>query len=77
MGLFSFFSTAKEHNALIDSGKIEPNIKQLFDTEKEARDFVLRMMTTATFVAGSYKNYPRVYKNNEGKWIGAIFQISK
>jgi hypothetical protein len=77
MGLFSFFSTAKEHNALIDSGKIEPNIKNEFDTEKEAKDFVLRMMTAATFMAGGYKNYPRVYKNNDGKWIGAIFQIPK
>jgi hypothetical protein len=77
MGLFSFFSTAKEHNSLIDSGKIEPNIKQVFDTEKEAKDFVLRMMTAATFIAGGYKNYPRVYKNNDGKWIGAIFQILK
>ncbi len=48
-----------------------------FDTEKEAKDFVLRMMTASTFIAGGYKNYPRVYKNNEGKWIGAIFQISK
>lgn len=77
MGLFSFFSAAKEHNALIDSGKIKPNIKDEFDTENEANDFVLRMMTAATFMAGGYKNYPRVYKNNDGKWIGAIFQIPK
>ena len=77
MGLFSFFSTVKKNNALIDAGKIEPNIKQEFDTEKEAKDFVLRMMTAATFISGGYINYPRVYKNNDGKWIGAIFQILK
>ena len=77
MGLFSFFGAAKQHNELIDSGKIQPNIKQEFDTEKEAKDFILRMMTAATFMASDCKNYPRVYKNNDGKWVGAIFQIQK
>lgn len=77
MGLFDFFSTAKEHNRLIDSGEIEPNIKEVFETKKEAEDFVLRMMTAATFLAGGYKNYPRVLQSKDGKWIGAIFQIPK
>ena len=77
MGLFQFLGAAKEHNALIDSGKIEPNIKQEFNTEKDAKDFVIKMMTAATFMSGSYKSYQRVYQNKDGKWIGAIFQISK
>ena len=77
MGLFSFFSAAKEHNKLIDSGAIEPNIKKEFDSKSDADDFVIRMMTAATFMAGGYKNYPRVYQNKDGKWIGAIFQIPK
>jgi hypothetical protein len=77
MGIFSFFSSAKEHNALIDSGKIEPSIKREFDTENEAKDFVLKMMTAGTFMAGGFKNYPRVQRGDNGKWIGAIFQIPK
>jgi hypothetical protein len=77
MGFFSFFGKSREHSALIDSGEIEPNVREEFDEKKDAEDFVLRMMTVATFAGGAYKSYPRVYKSKDGKWVGAIFQIPK
>lgn len=77
MGLFSFFGKRKQHKELIDSGKIEPNISKVFDTKEDAEDFVLRMMTAATFAGGANYNYPRVSEIGNGKWVGAIFQIPK
>jgi hypothetical protein len=60
---------------LIDSGAIEPNIKKEFSSKSDAENYVINMMSVATFMAVGYKNYPRVYQNKDGKWIGAIFQI--
>jgi len=81
MGLFSVFSSKPSQkemvDALIKSKTVQPSISEEFETEKEANDFVIKTMATATFMAGSFKNVPKVTKLTNGKWLGQLYQIPK